>query len=297
MFESIDALAEKLAAERYVCDRATCTSVYLALRTNRPVLLEGEPGVGKATLGQSLARALGSRLIVLTCHEGIDEQEAVSEWNVARQLLRIQLAGANREPFERVEHEVAGRDYLIERPLLAALAAGDAEPPVLLVDGVDRAERRFDAFLAGVLSTFSVTIPGHGVVTAKRPPRVVVTSDSSRALDNHLKSACVYQWIDHPKFEHELQILVARVPGISPKLAGQVCNFVDRLHEAGFVRPPGIAETLAWGQALSVLHRTELTPEIVDQTLGCLLKDRGDIARFRGQPLDRMLGRAVDRVA
>ena len=296
MFESIDDLAARLAADRYVCDRETATDVYLALRLNKPILLEGEAGVGKATLGRSLASALGARLIVLTCHEGIDEQEAVYEWNVPRQLLRIHLAEANREPFERVERELSGRDYLIQRPLLAALTATDPEPPVLLVVAVDRAPRQFDSFLAELLSTFSISIPGHGFVETNHPPRVIVTSDASRPLEGRLRSACMYHWIDQPGFQHELDILVARVPGISRTLAGQVCNFGARLREQGFARPPKVAETIAWAQARAVLHRTELTPEVVDQTLGCLLKDRADIVRFRRQPPYYLLRPALDRV-
>ena len=296
MIDSIDELSDRLRQELYVCDRETATAIFLSIRLKKPLLLEGLPGSGKSALARCLARALGSPLVVLTCHADIDEQQAVYEWNVARQLLRIRLAEANREPFERVERELKTREYLVARPLLEAFSASDGRTPVLLVDRIDRAKLAFEEFLAEALSTFSLSIPGHGVVRAKEPPVVVVTSSGSRELGGRLKGICLYRNFEYPDFAQEFDILLVRVPGISRSLAGQVCNLTALLRERALVRPPRVAETVAWAQALVALRRTELEPEVVDQTLGCVLKDANDIARFRRQPLDKLLRPAVDRV-
>lgn len=295
MFESIDELIAGLGAERYVPGRDVATNVFLALRLGRPLLVEGAPGLGKSELARCLAATLGTELITLTCHAQIDEHEAAYEWDVAKQLLRIRLAEANREPFERVERELHGRDYLISRPLLAAFTAS-APAPVLLVDGIDQAGRPFEAFLAEALSTFAFTIPGYGPVRAREAPVVVVTSTGSRPLSGALQRTCIFQHVEYPPFQDELAILMARVPGISRALAGSICNFVGRLRAMpGLVRPPALAEAIAWGQALVLLRRGELTGEVVDQTLGCLLKEPADIARFRRKPAEALLRPAFDR--
>lgn len=294
MFESIDDLITRLATERYVLGRDFATNAFLALRLSRPLLLEGEPGLGKSEFGRSLANTLDTRLIRLECHAAVDEREAACEWDVAKQLLRIRLAEANREPFERVERQLHEREFLIARPLMEAFSATDVAP-VLLVNNVDLAGRPFETFLAEALSDGAFVVPGHGVIRAKVRPLVVATSSSSRPLSEAFKRICIYHHVDYPAFQEEMNVLLTRVPGMTRALAGSVCNVMARLRAMpGLSRPPGLAEAIAWGQALVVLRRHDLSAEVIDQTIGCLLKTQSDIAAFRRWPTERLLRSALD---
>ena len=296
MFDSIDDVAARLSAEQYFADREIATTVFLASKLNKPIFLEGEAGVGKTEIAKALARTLDTQLIRLQCYEGLDAHHALYEWNYAKQLLRIKLAEAGHESAERVEKEIFSEEYLIKRPLLEALTTDGPQPPVLLIDEVDRADEEFEAFLLEVLSDFQITIPEMGTIKATRPPLVVLTSNRTREIHDALKRRCLYLWIGYPNFEREYEIVTAKVPGINRALAGQLCNFMERVRREDFYKRPGVAETIDWGMALVALHRTELDPEIVDQTLGCIFKYTDDIEQFRKRKFVEVLKGGVDRV-
>jgi MoxR-like ATPase len=296
MFESIDDVAARLSQQDYFADREIATTVFLASKLNKPMFLEGEAGVGKTEIAKALAKTLDTQLIRLQCYEGLDAHHALYEWNYAKQLLRIKLAEAGHESAERVEREIFSEEYLIKRPLLEALTTEGPAPPVLLIDEVDRADEEFEAFLLEVLSDFQITIPELGTIKAKRPPLVVLTSNRTREIHDALKRRCLYQWIGYPSFEREYEIVTARVPGINRTLAGQLCNFMERIRREDFYKRPGVAETIDWGMALVALHRSELDPEIVDQTLGCIFKYSDDIEQFRRRKFVELLQPGVDRV-
>jgi len=296
MFDSIDDVVARLGKAGYFADREIATTVYLSTKLQKPMFLEGEAGVGKTEIAKALARVLDTRLIRLQCYEGLDQSHALYEWNYAKQLLRIKLAEAGHESAERVEREIFSEEYLIKRPLLEALTAEGANPPVLLIDEVDRADEEFEAFLLEVLSDYQITIPEMGTVKAKRPPLVVLTSNRTREIHDALKRRCLYLWIGYPGFEREYEILTTKVPGIGRALAGQLCNFMGRLRQEDFYKRPGVAETIDWGMALVALHRDALDPDVIDQTLGCILKYTDDIDQFRKRRLVELLSPAVDRV-
>ena len=296
MFESIDDVAARLSQQQYFADREIATTVFLASKLDKPILLEGEAGVGKTELAKALARTLDARLIRLQCYPGLDAKHAAYEWNHARQLLRIKLAEAGRESMQDVEREIFSEEYLIKRPLLEALTTDGATPPVLLIEEVDRADEEFEALLLEVLGEFQVTIPELGTIKAERPPLVVLTSNRTREIHDGLKRRCLYQWIGYPSFEREYEIVMVRVPGISRTLAGQVCNFIGRIRREDFDKRPGVTETIDWAMALVALHRSELDPDVIDQTLGCILKHSGDIEQFRRRKLVELLRPGVDRV-
>ena len=291
--DSIEGIIDHFRERDYVCDRSLATAVFLGLRLGRPLLLEGEAGVGKTELAKVLAASLGARLIRLQCYEGLDVNAAVYEWNYPRQMLEIRLLEARGEASKANAHDIFGPEFLIRRPLLQALeASADGVPPVLLIDEIDRADEEFEAYLLEILSDFQVTVPEIGTIKAERPPRVILTSNRTREVHDALKRRCLYHWIDYPSAQKEFEIVAARVPEAPERLAREVVGFVHRLREADLTKVPGIAETLDWAAALLSLGARELAPELVDETLGVVLKYEEDIRRIRGETSRRYLSEA-----
>ncbi|HSM04217.1 MAG TPA: MoxR family ATPase [Longimicrobiales bacterium] len=296
---SVDEALELLAGGAYVADRGLATSLYLAFALGRPLFLEGEPGVGKTEVARVVARQLGRRLIRLQCYEGLDVASAVYEWDYARQMIEIRIAESTGEAADaagrdRLSTDVFSRRFLIRRPLLEALEPHPEGPPVLLIDELDRTDEPFEAFLLEILSDFQVTIPELGTVHATDPPLVVLTSNRTREIHDALKRRCVYQWIDYPEAARELAILRARIPDADLRLAAQVVAYVQRLRDRDLYKAPGVAESLDWTRALLALDRQVLDPELVDETLGVLLKYREDLERIRGDE-GRAILREVER--
>ena len=290
---SVQELETLLAGERYVADRALALSVFLALKLQRPLFLEGEAGVGKTELAKVLSSALGSELIRLSCYEGLDVSHAVYEWNYQRQLLEIRRAEARgqADPAPGGDPLFSER-FLIRRPLLRALEAPHGRPPVLLIDEIDRADEEFEGYLLEVLADFQITIPELGTIRAKEPPIVLITSNRTRDVHEALKRRCFYAWIDYPTFEKELQIITTRIPGASRQLAEEVAAFVRELRAADLSKAPGISETLDWVAALMALDQQELDAQVIADTLGVLLKQQEDVHAIRGDRLDGILVRA-----
>ena len=286
MPESIEQVQDTLAGQRYVTDRALATAIFLAMRLPKPLLLEGEAGVGKTEVAKVLATATGGRLIRLQCYEGVDINQAVYEWNYSRQMLHIRLLEAQGSARESRLEDLFSPEFLVRRPLLQALETGtDAAPPVLLVDEIDRADDELDAFLLEMLADYQVTVPEIGTIHADKPPRVVITSNRTRELHDALKRRCLYHWIEYPTFEKELRIVETRVPDIATILARQVTAFVQALREEELYKVPGIAETLDWAGALVELGVRQVGYDDVDSTLGTLVKHQEDMAHIRGQRL------------
>ncbi len=283
--ESIAEVQEGLSRQGYVADRALATVVFLALRLGKPLLVEGEPGVGKTELAVVLARLLESRLIRLQCYEGLDAAAALYEWNYPKQLLTIRLLEGERSARE-IAPEIFSREYLVERPLLAAIRAAEQRAPVLLIDELDRADEEFEAFLLEFLSDFAITIPEVGTIRAARPPMVVLTSNRTREVHDALKRRCLYHWIDLPDFDKELAILRARVPEAGESLARQVTAFMQRVRAGELMKRPGVSETLDWARALLLLGAGGLEAETVEATLGCIFKYQEDLRQFRRQVWD-----------
>jgi MoxR-like ATPase len=276
-FGSVDELERALGTESYLADRGLATAVYLSLAMQRPLLLEGEAGVGKTELGKVLARTLGAELIRLQCYEGIDAAQALYEWDYSRQLLYARALEAGEiEPSRRVA-ELYGPDFLLERPLLKAIRAGSGA--VLLIDELDRADDEFEAFLLELLSEFSVTVPELGTIAAAEPPAVVVTSNRTRELHDALKRRCLYHWIDFPSLEREVAIIRLRAPDVDEPLARSVAATVARLRELDLVKQPGIAEAIDWAQALALLGADGVDGEAARETLGWAVKNREDQRR------------------
>jgi MoxR-like ATPase len=294
---SIDELQRAFGDRGYVADRAISTSVFLALSLGRPLLLEGEAGVGKTELAKVLAATLGTRLIRLQCYEGLDVNTAVYEWNYPRQMLEIRLLEARGRLDDARVHDIFGPEFLLKRPLLQALEADDGIAPVLLIDEIDRADEEFEAFLLEILSDFAITIPELGTVRAAEPPRVVLTSNRTREVHDALKRRCLYHWIDYPSAQREYEIVLARVPDTPQRLATAIVAFVQRLREAALTKVPGVAETLDWASALLALGTTRLTPELVDETLGVLLKYEEDVRAVRGGVARGLLSEAAATAA
>ena len=281
--ETIEGLQLALAEQDYVADRALVTSVFLGLRLGRPLLLEGEAGVGKTELAKVLAATLGTRLIRLQCYEGLDVNTAVYEWNYPRQMLEIRLLEAQGKLDAATADDIFSSDFLLKRPLLQALDAVDGRAPVLLIDEIDRADEEFEAFLLEILSDFQVTIPEIGTVRAEHPPRVVLTSNRTREVHDALKRRCLYHWIDYPDAQREYEIVLARVPDTPERLATAIVGFVQRLRQGQLTKVPGVAETIDWAAALLALGAGRLTPELVDETLGVVLKYEEDVRAVRGR--------------
>jgi MoxR-like ATPase len=279
---NVDELADALAKQRYLADPSLATTLYLALALGKPVLLEGEAGVGKTEVAKALAGALGRTLIRLQCYEGLDTASALYDWDFARQMLEIRLAELGGTARDEVARSIYSERFLLRRPLLQALAPDPAGPPVLLIDELDRTDEPFEAFLLEILSEFQVTIPELGVVRAPAPPIVIVTSNRTREIHDAIKRRCLYHWIDYPSAERELAILAARAPEVPDRLRAQIVAFVQKLRASDLFKVPGVAETLDWGHALVALGAIELDPATVEATLGVLLKYQDDLARISG---------------
>lgn len=288
--QDLDQTAALLAAGNYVADRGLATAVFLALKLERPLFVEGEAGVGKTEIAKVLASTLGRRLLRLQCYEGLDVASAVYEWNYARQMMEIRLAEASGEGSrERLAEDVFARRFLIERPLLQALEPHDEGAPVLLIDELDRADEPFEAFLLEVLSDYQITVPEIGTIKAPAPPIVVITSNRTREIHDALKRRCFYCWIDYPSAERELEILRLKAPGADEALSREVVAFVQRLRKLDLFKLPGIAETLDWTHALTQLNVLTLDPAVVNDSLGALLKYQDDIAKVQGSEAARIL--------
>jgi MoxR-like ATPase len=298
--ETVDEVAQALAAHDYLADEGLATAIFLALRLQRPLLLEGEAGVGKTEVAKVLSRWTGGSLLRLQCYEGIDVAQAVYEWDYSRQLLHLRAAelsgrGSAAGGADEVEGELYSERFLVRRPLLAAIAHGDGPPPVLLIDEVDRADDEFEAFLLEILSDYSVTVPELGTFHADVPPIVVVTSNRTRDVHDALKRRCLYHWVEHPDFEREVQIVRLRAPGVVETLGRQVAGAVEQLRRMELYKPPGVAETIDWASALAALGRSQLDEHTVDVTLGTVLKYREDQERVRVSGLGDLVRQAVAR--
>src|SRR5438067_3910408 len=290
---SIEDVERALREHHYVADRSLATTLFLSLTLEKPLLLEGEAGVGKTEVGKVLAEILDTTLIRLQCYEGIDVNTAVYEWAYAKQMLHIRLlesAGAQRDETER---EIYSHQFLVKRPLLQAIENDGARPPVLLIDEIDRADDEFEAFLLELLSDFQISIPEIGTIKADRPPAVIITSNRTREIHDALKRRCLYFWIDYPSIDRELEIIRARIPDVPPKLARQVSTFIGGVRRLDLYKLPGIAETLDWTRALIALAQTELDEAAVQATLGSIVKYQEDLERLRGTGSRELLARAL----
>jgi MoxR-like ATPase len=288
--QSIDAVETLLAGQGYVSSRALATVVFLALKLGRPLFLEGEAGVGKTEIAKAIATGLGRRLIRLQCYEGLDASSAVAEWNFAAQMIAIRTAeaggGADRDALKT---ELFTEDYLIERPLLAAMRPQAGGAPVLLIDELDRTDEPFEAFLLEALSDFQVTIPELGTIKAPEPPIVILTSNRTREVHDALKRRCLYHWVDYPDFARELAILQARAPEAQAALSREVVAFVQALRREDLFKRPGVAETIDWAKCLLALDCVQLSPEVIADTLGAILKYQDDIQKLQGSEAKRIL--------
>lgn len=277
--ETVDELTETLRSGGYLADRGLATSLFVSLSLNRPILLEGEVGVGKTEVAKVLASVFGRQLIRLQCYEGIDTNQALYEWDYARQMLQIRALSERGVDDEAAVDRLFGPKFLLERPLLQAVRLG--ERAVLLIDEVDRADDEFEAFLLELLSDFQITVPEIGTIKAERPPLVVLTSNRTRELHDALKRRCLYHWVGYPSAEREVEIVLVREPGVSEELARKVVAAVHRLRDLDLVKPPGVAETIDWVRTLGVLGETELNVSTVDDTLGAVVKERDDLELVR----------------
>jgi MoxR-like ATPase len=295
MVESVAAVRAALDEHKYLADEGLSTAIYLTLTLRRPLLLEGEAGVGKTEVANVLARWTGGELIRLQCYEGIDAAQAVYEWDYSRQLLHLRAVEASGA--EVIEDELYSERFLVRRPLLRAIAYAGDVPPVLLVDEVDRADDEFEAFLLEILSDYSISVPELGTFRADVPPVAVLTSNRTRDVHDALKRRCLYHWIGHPDFARELAILRVRAPGVTEALARQVAGAAQALRDLELYKPPGVAETIDWSQALAALGRESIDEASVDVTLGTILKYREDQERVRAHGLDEVVQAAGERSA
>jgi MoxR-like ATPase len=292
--ESINEVDKGLQGELYISDRSLATSIFLSLKLNKPLFLEGEAGVGKTEIAKVLSNFLGRRLIRLQCYEGLDLNTAVYEWNYSRQMLQIRLLeAAGTLDQHSIAENIFGNDFLLKRPLLNAIDNEDDLPPVLLVDELDRADEEFEAFLLEILSDFQISIPEIGTIKATKPPVVLITSNRTREIHDALKRRCLYYWIDYPSFEKEYQIVLAKVPEAPERLAKQVVSFIQGLRQEDLYKKPGVAETLDWIASLVALDQQELGENVIEDTLGVLLKYRDDIEQIRGSSAKKILTQAI----
>jgi MoxR-like ATPase len=280
---SIEQVQEILRSQQYVCDRSLATVVYLSLVMGKPLLLEGEAGVGKTEIAKVLAKVLDAKLIRLQCYEGLDANTALYEWNYPKQMLRIKLEEVEKGDKQAVESEIFTQEYLTKRPLLEAIQSEEDNPPVLLIDEIDRADVEFEAFLLEVLSDFQITIPEIGTIQAKHRPYVFLTSNRTREIHDALKRRCLYHWIEYPTFEKEYEIITTKFPQVEGNMAKQICAFMQRVREMNFYKRPGVAETLDWVSALVALNRKNLDDKSVVETMGCVFKYREDLHHLREQ--------------
>ncbi|HGG04028.1 MAG TPA: MoxR family ATPase [Aliiroseovarius sp.] len=281
----ITAVQDMLAAQNYICNRPLATVVFLALKLGRPLFLEGEAGVGKTEIAKALGAGLNRRLIRLQCYEGLDASSAVYEWNFAAQMVAIRSAEASGEAVK----DLFSDEFLIRRPLLEAMSPQEGGAPILLIDELDRTDEPFEAFLLEALSDFQVTIPELGAVKAPEPPIVILTSNRTREVHDALKRRCLYHWVDYPDFDREMDILAARAPEASEKLSREVVAFVQKLRTEDLFKRPGVAETIDWAKCLLALDMLELSPDVIADTLGAILKYQDDIARLTGSEAARIL--------
>ncbi len=297
-FDTVDDLESALRSEKYISDRGLATTLYLTLRLRKPLLLEGEAGVGKTEIAKVLATILGAPLIRLQCYEGLDASAAIYEWDYPRQMLYLQTlqatGGADRQQTRR---DLFSEEFLLKRPLLQAIDAAHDRSPVLLIDEVDRADQELEAFLLELLSDFQVTVPELGTIRAEHVPIVILTSNRTREIHDALKRRCLYHWIDFPTYQKEFQILSAKAPDASEHLRMQICAFTQGLREVDLFKPPGMAETLDWAHSLLALGTTDVNAEAVDSTLGVILKYQEDVDRVRGDVANSLVSRAVNATA
>jgi MoxR-like ATPase len=292
--ESIDQVQEALRQQDYIADRSLTTSIYLALKLSKPLFLEGEAGVGKTEIAKVLATMLGRSLIRLQCYEGLDVNTAVYEWNYTRQMLEIRLLEATGNVTEEIAvKKIFSPEFLLKRPLLQAIERPQGLEPVLLVDELDRADEEFEAFLLEILSDFQITVPEIGTIKAEEPPVVIITSNRTREIHDALKRRCLYHWIEYPSFEKEYNIVLAKVPEAPEQLAQEVVVFVQDLRREDLYKLPGVAETLDWIAALVALDQEDLSEEIVNDTLGVLLKYQDDILKVQGPVVQQIMERIV----
>ena len=289
-FATIDNLQQALAEHHYVADRPLATAVFLALKLQKPLLLEGEAGVGKTEIAKTLARMLGRRLIRLQCYEGLDVNTTIYEWNYTRQMLQIRMSEASgNNNGQQMAADIFSPEFLIKRPLLQAIEASQEEAPILLIDEIDRADEEFEAFLLELLSDWQISIPEIGTMRAAQPPIVIITSNRTREVHDALKRRCLFYWIDYPTLDKELRIVEAKVPEASEQLSRQVVGFVQELRKIDLYKLPGVAETLDWAEALVALDAQALTLDTVDDTLGAILKYQDDVTQVRGNVTRQLL--------
>jgi len=290
---TIEDVQRAMFAQDYIADRSLATAVFLALKRRKPLLLEGEPGVGKTEVAKVLAGILHTPLIRLQCYEGIDVSTAVYEWNYTRQMLHIRLMEAGSINRQEELKEIFGSDFLIKRPLLQAIDAENGQAPVLLIDELDRSDEEFEAYLLELLSDFQITIPEIGTIKAKEVPVVIITSNRTREIHDALRRRCMYYWIDFPTLEKEYSIVMARMPEVPERLAKQVCHFVRELRSMDLYKAPGVAETLDWISSLLALHQLDLVEGPVRDTLGALLKYQDDVLKVGGSDMRKILKKAA----
>ena len=293
---SIDDVQKILREQHYISDRSLAVPIFLSLKLQRPLFLEGEAGVGKTEIARALAAALDTELIHLQCYEGLDINHAVYEWNHARQILEIRLMEASGQvDRERATADLFSERFLIKRPLLQAIDESRKKAPVLLIDELDRADEEFEGFLLEMLGNFQITIPELGTYKAVHPPIVIITSNRTREVHDALKRRCLYYWIEYPDFQKELQIINDKIPEAPRQLAQQVTGFIQELRETELYKIPGVSETLDWTSALLALNQSELDPQVIDDTMGIVLKYQDDIEMVRGEPVRAMLERSKNR--
>jgi len=291
-FSTIEDIQRAMFAQNYIADHSLATTVFLALKQRKPLLLEGEPGVGKTEIAKVLSAMLHTKLIRLQCYEGIDVNTAVYEWNYTRQMLHIRLMEAGGTNRQEELKEIFGPDFLMQRPLLQAIDPTNSLPPVLLIDELDRSDEEFEAYLLELLSDFQVTIPEIGTIKAKEPPIVIITSNRTREIHDALRRRCLYYWIDFPTLDKEYSIVTTRMPEAPARLARQVCTFVRELRTIDLFKAPGVAETLDWISSLLALEQSELVEGPVRDTLGALLKYQDDVLKVGGNDLGKALQKA-----
>jgi len=290
---TVDDIRTSLDDHHYIANRSLATSIYLSLKMEKPIFLEGEPGVGKTEIGKVLAQVLDTNLIRLQCYEGLDVHNAIYEWNYSRQILQIRMMEAEgQKDKEKISKEIFGSEFLIKRPLYQAIDYDGDNPPVLLIDELDRADEEFEAFLLEILSDFQISIPEIGTIKTEKPPVVVITSNRTREIHDALKRRCLYHWIEYPSAEQELEIVRRKIPEVNDTLGKQVVAFVQAVRQKDFYKLPGIAETLDWANALMKLGTTELSTEITSDTLGTLLKYQDDIEKMDGDTTYGLVQRA-----